>query len=321
MAPDQRSRQNLAFGLGLLLILSMLATPLAIASGVQKLNDLASAKKTKELSYLSTANVAQAHYVFYNTTGALVKIDITSRLNTSIIDVPNANGAGFPGLQVDSIVLGATGFGGANETDPSRPSSIELVLNHTSVGAFLDAPLTRVSYTFRAIASGMYTPNTVNATPREYHASTSPDFSLNVGFAQGDVRAVDHGAMTIAEGTSAGAGGNYTRHASVTCARLIEADHAGEEYQSDYDNPVVIKVGGYKAGRNGNLGDSIRFSIRFEAPDGPAAVSCSTGYGGGYFLAGLLYIGGGALATPWVSLKGVDFGSKPKPATGARRRR
>lgn len=310
MAPDMRTKQNLAFLAGLALVVAIVSAPAVVAWGLELQNDTASGSVTKTYSVVDTSQIKAVYYVGTNTTGHAIKVDVTSQLNSTILDAASVNGAGDPGLVVTGIVLGQTGQNGANETNPNAPSELQFVLNRT-VGDLLEGTVTDVTWTYKTDATGQYAKYVAgNATPvvTDYHTATSPDFGLVVGFAQGSASLVSAGGMTRADGSSIA--GNYTRVAEVRFKDLAEADLSGKEFLETYDNPVVVKITGYKAGTGGNPSDAVRFSVRFSTPDSAGKLSYYEGFA---LVAGLYSIilwGGAFVASPWGSLRGFEPSSR-----------
>lgn len=308
-----RFGSELANFFGILLLAAAVAAPTGISWAIEAHNDDASDKTTTELAALTTTNVKTAYYVATNTTGKEIKVDITHLLGTDITDVADANGHPTQdGLLVDDILLGQTGVEQANETDPSKTSYLEFVFNdNVTVGRLAETSASRVEWTVRVLAGGQYTLNKVNGTTEDYHTATSPDFGFRVQFGKGDEKLVDRMGMTKAEGSSVA--GNYSQVAEIKDISLIRAENDGHDYLDTYDNPVVLRLYGYKAGDAGNIGDTVLFSVGFYMPDAKGVKSLYEGYATWSFWGGLGLITLGLIASPFVSLNGITPLSRRRP--------
>lgn len=319
MASDMKKSRKLqdwtAVG-GVLLLVLMVASPIVVGKAIENHNEGASAKATRTYDTLNVGNIATVYYYSTNTTGGAIKADVTDQLNSTVLDAANVNSAGFAGILVSGITLGNVTKDGANETAPSAASVLEIVTNIT-VGELIDNAATGVSWTFKVDSIGSYDKYvTGNATPTvtDWHKATSADFRIEVGFVKGAVKLVDHAGMTKAEGSQTG--GNYTQASDIEFISLAEAELNGKDYQESYDNPVVFRVHGYKAGTGANPSDGVRMSMKFTSPDAKGVWGYRTGYGVGGVIAGLTLFGGGLVASPWFALKDLDSTDRRRTKKG-----
>ncbi|GEM_PF-5899237 len=307
MIESSRTRQEVALLMSTILIVVMVLSPWAVLAIFNGHNDSASAGTTRDYLAVRVSDVKQAWYIGTNTTGVPIKVDVTSRLNTTIFDAPNVNGAPFYGIVVTDLPLANVSQGGANETAPGSATSLVFILNHT-VGELEDNTVTGAAYTFKVDAMGQYNAyKPGNATPviTDWHGPTSPDFGLHVGFAQGADAIVSLDGLDKTDGTALAS--NYTRTSGVSFQSLSAADAAGKAYQPAYDNPIVIKITGYKAGTGGNAADAVRFSVDLTSPNAPGAWTYKIGIPALHMLASAVVIALAIFVGPHTWLRHVPI--------------
>lgn len=307
-----RGKQNLAALAGIAFAVMIAITPWAIASGIEAKNDGASAHQTKTHLTMTATEVGDAKLVFYNRTGDVQKVDIKAQL----VDVPNANGAGFAGVEI-ATALSQTGSNGTtttntvhqrNNTDWTRESYVELTLANASAQNFLQNSVTGLQYTFRALSSGQYLKDhqdTVNAT--NYHKASDKDFRVEVRFVYGNEVLLKSAQMDIQTGSKVG--DNYTGAVKMDLFTLADARLDGldaTELSPQKNNQVVVRVYGYRNGNNGLASDDVILSVKFVKPDTPGVVSYEDGAAVGMSIAGVILAIGGVLASPYVALKDID---------------
>lgn len=308
---DQRSKQNWAAFGGIVLVLATFAMPWGIAKAIDAKNESAAAGQVTEYKHVNVAEIGAANIVFYNRTGDLQKVDIKSQL----ADVPNANSAGFEGIEIDVTLSesGSTGTTSANtvhaknNTDWTKESYVELTLTNSTAQSFLKNGVNGFKWTFRALSSGEYLKDhqdTVNVT--KYHLATDKHFRVETRFVYGPQVLAKSPAYDIQTGSKVG--DNYTASGTMNLVGLAKARLDAKEATTlapQNENSVVVRVYGYYKGNNALASDDVILSMQFTKPNSPGILSYEDGYALFATLGGLALAGFGLLASPLVALSDI----------------